>query len=566
MIRTILSCCALFGCLLGVIYAVRQHDGQTLRPVQQAPRFAPTPTSAEEPVAWRPLGNIARVGAEMPLKSRGDGHSLALHQPLETARRPAPIVDAADVRAVAESDDGERLFELLLNDMPDLVQYRLSDDSSGDAESSALEPGGQDAAQVVADTADGSGENVAGSPADADPGETELSQNAGDGLEGSGSSSTEWNDDMLALRDEIRSCLSYYYNRPENASTRSPWGVMHSLIAFGVETPLIAHGRRVNAIGWLCWNQPCRGQRLFSIRDGRLQTALGPGVQGHEGQFLAMLAQSKVSIDYELRVDGRRLTIADLVALEQRTCRPRSELTFKLIGLVHYLPSDTVWTCEGGETWTIPRMIQEELDQPVVGAACGGTHRLMGFSYAVKKREQRGEPLEGQWLRARKYVDAYHEYTFKLQNPDGSFSTDWFRSRAASPDRQRRVQTTGHILEWLVYSLTREQLADPRVVYAVRYLTRLMTEHRDWEIGPQGHALRALVLYDERMFGDEQSLAVRLGSTGEEMRGESNSAATSSPARLARERAEREERAEDPLQARGEAEPRRGWFFRRRDR
>ena len=51
---------------------------------------------------------------------------------------------------------------------------------------------------------------------------------------------------------------------------------------------------------------------------------------------------------------------------------------------------------------------------------------MTGFSYAVRKREQRGEPIEGQWLRAKKFVDDFHEYTFKLQNPDGSFSTEWF--------------------------------------------------------------------------------------------------------------------------------------------
>ena len=38
------------------------------------------------------------------------------------------------------------------------------------------------------------------------------------------------------------------------------------------------------------------------------------------------------------------------------------------------------------------------------------------------------------------------------------------------------------------------------MVRSVRYLTRLMTQNRKWEIGPQGHALHALVLYDERVF------------------------------------------------------------------
>jgi hypothetical protein len=127
---------------------------------------------------------------------------------------------------------------------------------------------------------------------------------------------------------------------------------------------------------------------------------------------------------------------------------------------------------------------------------------MTGFSYAVRKREQRKEPIEGQWKRAKKFVEEFHEYTFKLQNPDGSFSTDWFVTRADDPDLGRRVQTTGHITEWLAFSLTREQLVEPRMVKSVSYLTDVMNENRQekWSIGPLGHALHALAIYDERVF------------------------------------------------------------------
>ena len=45
----------------------------------------------------------------------------------------------------------------------------------------------------------------------------------------------------------------------------------------------------------------------------------------------------------------------------------------------------------------------------------------------------------------------------------------------------------------------------PRVTRAVDYLTELMLQNRDhdWEIGPRGHALHALALYDERVFGSK---------------------------------------------------------------
>lgn len=306
-----------------------------------------------------------------------------------------------------------------------------------------------------------------------------------------------------ALRNKVRECLKIYYRRHERVSEHSPWGIMHSLIAFGVDTQVIVEDRKVNAIGWLCWNQPCRGMRLFYTNRGKLQARLGPGVQGHSGQFLCMLAQSRVPIDYAIKVGGKEFTIADLVEMEKETCRSQTELTFKLIALSHYLKSDEEWKNDIGEKWSIQRLIKEELRQSVIGAACGGTHRMMGFSFAVNKRKKRKEPITGEWKRAEKYVLDYYEYTFKLQNPDGSFSTEWFEGRGANTDIERRLQTTGHTLEWLAFSLTKEQLKEERVTKAVDYLATLMLKHsqRNWAIGPLGHAVHAIAIYDERVFG-----------------------------------------------------------------
>jgi hypothetical protein len=309
--------------------------------------------------------------------------------------------------------------------------------------------------------------------------------------------------ELLQLREQVRDCLGYYYNDIENVVDHSPWGIMHVLIAYGVDTQIYANGSRANAIGYLCWNGTCRGQQLFYVNRGKLEARLGPGVQGHDGQFLAMMAQSRVSMNYPMRVEGRDFTLADLVEYEKRSCEAGTELTFKLIALSHYLDTDTTWKNQNGQDWSIPRLIKEELAQPIIGAACGGTHRLMGFNYAVRKREKEGKPIKGQYQRARKFLDDYFEYTYYLQNEDGSFSTDFFRGRNSYGDINQRIETTGHILEWFVASLSNEQLRDPRVVKSVSYLTNLMLRDRthNWEIGPKGHALHALAIYDERVFG-----------------------------------------------------------------
>lgn len=310
---------------------------------------------------------------------------------------------------------------------------------------------------------------------------------------------------QIQLRERIRDVLAYYYNRQENVAEHSPWGIMHVLISYGVDTEIIGNNRKMNAIGWLCWNGACRGQQLFYLQGNRMQTPIGPGVQGHAGQFMAMLAQSRVKSIYPMRIEGKDFTVADLIEHEKLTCEAGTELTFKLIGLSHYLDTEATWKAESGERWSISRLIREELAQPIVGAACGGTHRMTGFTYAVRKREKEGKPIDGQFLRAKKFLDDYIDYTFYLQNQDGSFSTDFFRGRNGYGDINRRIETTGHILEWFVATLSDEQLRDPRVVKAVSYLTSLMMDNREneWEIGPRGHALHALAIYGERVFKDK---------------------------------------------------------------
>jgi hypothetical protein len=274
-------------------------------------------------------------------------------------------------------------------------------------------------------------------------------------------------------------------------------------VGFGVDARLLAGQDQVNAVAWLCENLPCDGMRMLYASDGRLGVRTAPGQQGHAGQFLAILAQSRVKLDYPLLVDGHNLTVADLVAYEQLTCRRKTELSFKLIGFCQYLDVEATWKNRDGETWDMCRLIKEELEQPVVGACCGGTHRLMGLSYAVQMFERSGKPVSGQWKRAQKYVEDFQAYTFALQNEDGSFSTEWFRESGNSGGIDRKLNTTGHILEWLVYSLPRSKLSEPRVLRAVDFLSDLLWENRDhaWDLGHLGHAIHALAMYDEFVFG-----------------------------------------------------------------
>ena len=310
---------------------------------------------------------------------------------------------------------------------------------------------------------------------------------------------------MKALRDQIRVTLSYHAQHAPNVSEKNPWEVMHWVIAYGHKAEVFVPGQRKvkeNAINWLCWNRTCLGEPLFEIQHNLPTPRKGKLVQGHHGQWLAILAQSQTPIDYPIHVDGKSYTVYDIVEAEKLDCEPDSELTFRLIGLSHYLPRDAEWKDSQGRDWTIERMLHEEIEQPINGAACGGTHRLMGIAYSIDKHVRQGGQLTGEYYRGDRYVKDYFEYTYSLMNANGSFSTEWFKKSGFRQDEERWLQTTGHVLEWLNYTLPNDRLREPRHIQSVYFLAKLLDGRRnkEWPIGTLGHGLRALRLYDERVF------------------------------------------------------------------
>ncbi|MGL4512823.1 MAG: hypothetical protein ACRCT8_07005 [Lacipirellulaceae bacterium] len=328
---------------------------------------------------------------------------------------------------------------------------------------------------------------------------------------------------MTYLRSRLRTVLSYYYRKPMNTVENDAWEVMHGMLAYELYSRILdggPAGKPITAVGHLCYNRPsARKQLLYVTKDGDLDVRVGVGVQGHSGQFLAMLAQCNVSPDYPIRVEGREFTIRDLIRSEQRTCYAKTELTFKLIGLGHYLESGASWVNEQGEQWDIPRLIREERTQPIRGAACGGTHRLSGLSLAYRRREARGEPIDGEYLEAAKFVSQYQTQCFRQQNSDGSLSTSWFNGPGDEDDIERRIRTTGHQLEWLVYSLPDKQLRSPQTLKTLNYLVNLLATNanQEWHLGSLGHATHALVVYDKRVFQPHDNASAAgagLASTG----------------------------------------------------
>ncbi|MEZ6095823.1 MAG: hypothetical protein R3C03_16600 [Pirellulaceae bacterium] len=314
--------------------------------------------------------------------------------------------------------------------------------------------------------------------------------------------------DSLPVVDQARKvkiayCRAKYFQKRVDTDTLRPWSIMHGLIGSGRDTEVLSSGMRYNAADYLCANGAGDGMKILQVVNRHLSTREGPGVQGHQGQLLAILGQSGVSADHVVHVDGMQFTLRDLIEYEKRTCRSNTELTFKLIGLSIYLPPEATWRNEQGEAWSMERLIREEASEAITTGACGGTHRLMALSHAVASSIVNGQELQGQWLRADAIVQSNIGRILQLQNPDGSFSTDFLAGRDNDPDMTRRVYTTGHALEWLCFTMPSDQLRSSRITAAVDYLVDalLSAPNHDVDVGPRGHALHALMMYEAKVYG-----------------------------------------------------------------
>jgi hypothetical protein len=180
----------------------------------------------------------------------------------------------------------------------------------------------------------------------------------------------------------------------------------------------------------------------------------------------------------------------------------------KMIGLAYYADQPE-WKNDLGETWSVARMIQDEIARPMGEAADGGLNRLLGLSYVVSRRAKLGQPIDGQYQQAQGYVRRAEELAFRAQNAEGGWGPDFLNGRSAEADVAAQLRGTGRVLEWLAVSLSAKQLEDGRVTSGVEYLTRLLGSQRyQWtgqalsaqEISDIAHALHALVIYDERVF------------------------------------------------------------------
>lgn len=320
------------------------------------------------------------------------------------------------------------------------------------------------------------------------------------------------------LPELIEQALKVNRRRYLTAGTHTPWQIMHGVLGLRQDFRVKVDGKTVPAIEWLSAGPKHKSEPWWEKTEhgGRAHLYTEPYVfQGHACQFLAILSMTGLPLDHQLQTEDGPITIADIVADAQQSMRVGEEPTWSLWALSHYLDTNAEWENDLGEMWSIERLVRSQFYEDPNRAACGGTHGMFALAYALRQHRLAGNRLRGVWLEADFKVQQYVETARRLQNKDGSFSGQYFKGPGQESDLNKRLGTSGHVLEFLAVALSDEQLrADWVHRAAVKVATDLVEGSQEpLKCGPMYHALDGLIIYRDRLQG--LSVTGRVVSTGE---------------------------------------------------
>jgi hypothetical protein len=307
------------------------------------------------------------------------------------------------------------------------------------------------------------------------------------------------------LRDRIDELVAFNSERYMTANDHCAWQIVHGILAYGRDLKIYVNGELVSALDYLLQGGELRG---WAIKPGDrgVETILEVGSkigQGHEDQWLGYIAQTGIGPDEPITVAGQQYKFSDLLTQAQWDCYEGMEASWTLMALSVYVPADTTWTAKNGQQWSVERLIGMEAVADLAASACGGSHRMSGIAMALNRRIEDGGELTGGWAKAEERVQECIRKAREHQQPDGTFSTNYWIRPSTSPDAALRLNTTGHTLEYLTIACSDAQLREPWIRQSVVALCDLLDETRELpvECGGLYHAIHALELYRLRMFG-----------------------------------------------------------------
>jgi hypothetical protein len=314
-----------------------------------------------------------------------------------------------------------------------------------------------------------------------------------------------------ALKTRIDAAIEQVRRR-ELRTDNGFWTVFHGILGLGPSVELVNPdtGKRVNALDYIASGGKLPGISFKPTPSGLdVETMPGSFVgQGHQDQFVAEMVEWGVSPDRKFVVNGNEYTFNDFVRFSKAhaSVKASQELEWALVIIGTHYGTDITWKNDAGEELRYEDLVRAELDKDVDKAACGGTHLLFGLTWAYHLHLRKGGSPVGVWKDVADRIALYKQRAREQQNPDGSFSTAYFRERGNERDPQLRIGTTGHIFEWLALALSDEELREPWVQAAANALAMMFLENQDKGIdgGSMYHAVHGLLIYSARVYGADK--------------------------------------------------------------
>ena len=316
------------------------------------------------------------------------------------------------------------------------------------------------------------------------------------------------------LKERIEAAIEQIESR-ELLTTHAFWTVFHGILGSGLEKTMLTDPltkKKLNAIDFICDGGKIRGLEfvrtkhgldVLSAKDRDMQGV----AQGHQDQFIAEMAQWGMPIDRKFKVDGEVFTFkafTDHSKMRASTKQnPPQELSWAILIIAQYYGTESRWTNTFGEELHYRDVVRFEVDASINEAACGGTHRLFGMTWAYHLHLKNGGKTDGVWKDVAEKIEDYIALAKEQQGSDGACSTDYFKGKGRNPDPQSRISTTGHTVEWLSLAMTDEELRLPWMQSAVNALAMQILEMKDSEVegGALYHAAHGLRLYHSRVYG-----------------------------------------------------------------
>lgn len=309
----------------------------------------------------------------------------------------------------------------------------------------------------------------------------------------------------VPLPDLIDEAIAVTSRRPLDADQHTPWQIVHGVLALRQNYYIMKDGKPIKALDWIATNPTFDGKPWWQVtpHGGKGHPFTKPyHFEGHPNQFAALFTLSRLPLDYSFKAGDKSITMADIINNAKMEANDEEEMTWTLWLLAFYVDPATEWHNQKGEPWSFERLIIKQMKTPVTTSACGGMHGLFAIASARNAHLQARRALTGTWLEAHIHLQRHIETAKKMQNPDGSFSSNYFKGPGQTNDISKRISTTGHTLEMLMGALPQAELAEPYIQNAARRIATDLIESRKESLEPGGmyHALNALIIYRERMW------------------------------------------------------------------